>query len=113
MRRGWRAARRRSASASCACAQVLQGALAARRRCAARGVARADLGAVGRLRCLLSSDVKHARAFFTAIAEQSASGNWHGADDLQILMTQLFAAPEAGDNPVQIMTIHHAKGLPI
>ena len=57
------------------------------------------------------SDVKHARAFFTAVAERSANGNWHGPDDLEILMQQLFAAPDATDNPVQIMTIHHAKGL--
>jgi ATP-dependent exoDNAse (exonuclease V) beta subunit len=57
------------------------------------------------------SDVKHARAFFGAIAERSASGDWHGPDALQLLMQELFAAPDAADNPVQIMTIHHAKGL--
>jgi len=57
------------------------------------------------------TDVKHARAFFTAIAERTASGNWRGPDDLEILMQQLFAASDAADNPVQIMTIHHAKGL--
>jgi ATP-dependent exoDNAse (exonuclease V) beta subunit len=57
------------------------------------------------------ADVKHARAFFTAIAERTANGNWDGPGDLEILMQQLFAAPDAADNPVQIMTIHHAKGL--
>jgi len=57
------------------------------------------------------AEVNYARAFFTAIAERAANGNWHGPEDLEILMKQLFAVPDAGDNPVQIMTIHHAKGL--
>ena len=56
-------------------------------------------------------EVNYARAFFTALAERTANGNWHGPADLEILMKQLFAAPRAGANPVQIMTIHHAKGL--
>jgi len=90
---------------------VLQGALAARGDAPPAEWLERTWVQLGGCDAYSSSDVKHARAFFTAIAEQSASGNWHGADDLQILMTQLFAAPEAGDNPVQIMTIHHAKGL--
>lgn len=53
-----------------------------------------------------------ARAFFTAIAERAASGNWHGPKDLDILLKELYAAAQAASaNPVQIMTIHHAKGL--
>ena len=90
---------------------VLQGALAARADAPLAEWLERTWVQLGGCDAYSFADVKHARAFFTAIAEQSANGNWHGADDLQILMTQLFAAPEAGDNPVQIMTIHHAKGL--
>ena len=90
---------------------VLQGALAARADVPLAEWLERTWVQLGGCDAYSFADVKHARAFFTAIAEQSANGNWHGADDLQILMTQLFAAPEAGDNPVQIMTIHHAKGL--
>ena len=90
---------------------VLRGALAARSDAPLAEWLERTWVQLGGCDAYSSSDVKHARAFFTAIAEQTANGNWHGADDLQILMTQLFAAPEAGDNPVQIMTIHHAKGL--
>jgi len=58
------------------------------------------------------AELNYARAFFTAIAEQAANGNWHGPDDLGVLLRQLFAtAEDTRDNPVQIMTIHHAKGL--
>jgi ATP-dependent helicase/nuclease subunit A len=57
------------------------------------------------------AELNHARAFFTAIAEQAASGNWHGPEDLGVLLRQLFATEDTHDNPVQIMTIHHAKGL--
>jgi ATP-dependent exoDNAse (exonuclease V) beta subunit len=90
---------------------VLQGALAARGEAPlAEWLERTwvQLGGCDAYSC---EDVQHARAFFTTIAGEAANGNWHGADDLQILMTQLFAAPDAGDGPVQIMTIHHAKGL--
>jgi len=58
------------------------------------------------------AEVNYARAFFTAIAEQSANGNWHGPEDLGALLRQLYAtSADSSDNPVQIMTIHHAKGL--
>jgi ATP-dependent helicase/nuclease subunit A len=59
-----------------------------------------------------AAEVNYARAFFTALAERSANGNWRGPEDLGNLMKQLFAPAHATDgNPVQIMTIHHAKGL--
>lgn len=59
-----------------------------------------------------AAQLGHARAFFDALTERVASGAWRGPQDLEILLRQLFApAQDAGDNPVQIMTIHHAKGL--
>jgi len=90
---------------------VLQGALAARGQAPlAEWLERTwvQLGGCDAYSC---ADVKHARAFFAAIAERTANGNWQGPGDLEMLMQQLFAAPDAADNPVQIMTIHHAKGL--
>lgn len=57
-------------------------------------------------------ELTYARAFFTAIAERAASGNWRGPKDLDALMKNLYADSQAVSlNPVQIMTIHHAKGL--
>jgi ATP-dependent exoDNAse (exonuclease V) beta subunit len=59
-----------------------------------------------------AADLPHARVFFNALAEAAASGEWRGPDDLQPLLAALYAQPAAtGDNPVQVMTIHRAKGL--
>jgi ATP-dependent helicase/nuclease subunit A len=90
---------------------VLQGALATRGQAPLAEWLERTWVQLGGCDAYSMVDVKHARAFFTAIAERTASGYWHGPDDLEILMQQLFAAPDASDNPVQIMTIHHAKGL--
>jgi ATP-dependent helicase/nuclease subunit A len=58
------------------------------------------------------TELAYARAFFTALAERAASGNWRGPNDLPELMKHLYGEPQSTDpNPVQIMTIHHAKGL--
>lgn len=58
------------------------------------------------------AQLAYARAFFTALAERAASGNWRGPDDLPALMRHLYAEPHSSaENPVQIMTIHNAKGL--
>ena len=57
-------------------------------------------------------ELRHARAFFAALADRAASGEWNGPKDLDSLLGELFAEPEASTaNPVQIMTIHRAKGL--
>jgi ATP-dependent helicase/nuclease subunit A len=57
-------------------------------------------------------ELAHARTFFTALAERAASGNWRGPNDLPALMLHLYAEPQSErPNPVQIMTIHQAKGL--
>ncbi len=56
--------------------------------------------------------LQHARAFFTALAERGASLGRDGAVALEELLADLYAEPHAqGPNPVQILTIHHAKGL--
>jgi len=57
-------------------------------------------------------DLIHARAFFAAVADFAARGEWHGPQDIDALVADLFAEPRAATaNPVQVMTIHRAKGL--
>jgi ATP-dependent helicase/nuclease subunit A len=57
-------------------------------------------------------ELRHARAFLAALSDRAASGEWNGPKDLDSLLGELFAQPEAATlNPVQIMTIHRAKGL--
>jgi ATP-dependent helicase/nuclease subunit A len=57
-------------------------------------------------------DLADARAFLDALALRVAAGDWTGPRDLEELLAGLHSAagPRAG-NPVQIMTIHRAKGL--
>jgi len=58
------------------------------------------------------ADLEDARVFLTALAEQSANGTWEGPEDFAALLENLYSTPSAsGTNPVQIMTIHRAKGL--
>ena len=57
-------------------------------------------------------ELRHARAFLAALSDRAASGEWNGPKDLDSLLGELFAQPDAATpNPVQIMTIHRAKGL--
>jgi ATP-dependent helicase/nuclease subunit A len=57
-------------------------------------------------------DLRHARAFLAALSDRAASGEWNGPKDLGSLLGDLYAQPQAStSNPVQIMTIHRAKGL--
>lgn len=57
-------------------------------------------------------DLRHGRAFLDALSDRAASGEWSGPNDLGSLLGELFAQPQASTpNPVQIMTIHRAKGL--
>jgi ATP-dependent helicase/nuclease subunit A len=59
-----------------------------------------------------AKDMRHARAFLNALSDRAASGEWGGPKDLDSLLAELFAQPQAStSNPVQIMTIHRAKGL--
>jgi ATP-dependent exoDNAse (exonuclease V) beta subunit len=56
-------------------------------------------------------ELADARAFFAALAVRAAAGEWRGPEDLAALLEHLYSAPAAGSNPVQVMTIHRAKGL--
>jgi ATP-dependent exoDNAse (exonuclease V) beta subunit len=56
-------------------------------------------------------ELPDARAFFAALAERTAAFGWRGPEDLEPLLEHLYSAPVAGENPVQVMTIHRAKGL--
>src|SRR5580658_3810034 len=56
-------------------------------------------------------ELEDARAFFAALAERAARAEWRGPEDLPALLAGLYSAPRAGANPVQVMTIHRAKGL--
>jgi len=57
-------------------------------------------------------DLRHARAFLAALSERVAGGEWSGPQDLDSLLGDLFAQPQTtASNPVQLMTIHRAKGL--
>jgi ATP-dependent exoDNAse (exonuclease V) beta subunit len=57
-------------------------------------------------------DLAHARAFFAAIGNFVARGEWRGTQDIDAIVADLFAEPRATSaNPVQVMTIHRAKGL--
>ncbi len=57
-------------------------------------------------------ELRHARALLAALSERVAAGEWRGPPDLESLLADLFAEPGSGStNPVEIMTIHRAKGL--
>jgi ATP-dependent helicase/nuclease subunit A len=57
-------------------------------------------------------ELRHARAFLSALSERVAAGEWSGPQDLDSLLGDLFAQPQmSASNPVQLMTIHRAKGL--
>ncbi|HEY1491880.1 MAG TPA: UvrD-helicase domain-containing protein, partial [Steroidobacteraceae bacterium] len=58
------------------------------------------------------ADLVDARTFLAALAERAARGEWRGPEDFPSLLGRLFSSggPTA-DAPVQVMTIHRAKGL--
>ena len=57
-------------------------------------------------------ELRHARAFFDALSERTASGEWSGIGTLSSVLANLYAQPRARTAaPVQVMTIHGAKGL--
>ena len=58
-----------------------------------------------------AQELEDARAFFAALAERAAASEWRGPGDLTALLEHLFSVAPAGENPVQVMTIHRAKGL--
>jgi ATP-dependent helicase/nuclease subunit A len=56
-------------------------------------------------------ELPDARAFFAALAARAAAFEWQGPEDFTALLEHLYSAPQSGENPVQVMTIHRAKGL--
>ena len=60
-----------------------------------------------------ASQLRHARALLTNLSDRAAAGEWSGTADFEALLAELFAQPQSdpGSNPVQVMTIHRAKGL--
>ena len=56
-------------------------------------------------------ELADARAFFAALATWASTQGWRGPEDLEGVLQNLFSAPVGGENPVQVMTIHRAKGL--
>ncbi len=56
--------------------------------------------------------LQHARAYFTAVSERASAVEREGAGALEELLATLYAEPRArSEQAVQILTIHHAKGL--
>jgi ATP-dependent exoDNAse (exonuclease V) beta subunit len=59
-----------------------------------------------------AAELADARTFFSALAERAARGEWRGPEDFPLLLGRLFSTGiPAGEAPVQVMTIHRAKGL--
>ena len=58
-----------------------------------------------------AEELGDARAFFAALAERATAHEWRGPEDIRALLENLYSTPPAGENPVQVMTIHRAKGL--
>lgn len=59
-----------------------------------------------------AEELRHARAFFDALSERTASGEWTGIATLDSVLGNLYAQPQARTAaPVQVLTIHGAKGL--
>ncbi|HEY7888486.1 MAG TPA: UvrD-helicase domain-containing protein [Steroidobacteraceae bacterium] len=68
-----------------------------------------DLGAAD---AYPAEELRHARAFFDAVSERTASGEWSGIGTLDSVLANLYAQPQARTAaPVQVLTIHGAKGL--
>jgi ATP-dependent helicase/nuclease subunit A len=68
--------------------------------------------ALGAVDAYPAAELRHARAFFDALSECTASGEWHGIATLDSVLADLYAQPRARTlQPVQVLTIHGAKGL--
>ena len=92
---------------------ALAAALAERDRpSSSRWVESTWLSLGGPAACASDADLHHAQAFLRALARWAAEPHWTGPLALGELLDQLYAAQFASPaDAVQIMTIHHAKGL--
>jgi ATP-dependent exoDNAse (exonuclease V) beta subunit len=78
----------------------------------ARRIESAWLRLGGPAACAQEQDLVHARAFFDALAQWSQEPDWTGPQQLPQRLKGLYATHDAQiGHAVQIMTIHHAKGL--
>ena len=55
--------------------------------------------------------IDDARRFLDTFAAEIAAGEWRSPDDFDAMLDGLYAASEAANDAVQVMTIHRAKGL--
>jgi ATP-dependent helicase/nuclease subunit A len=91
---------------------VMQVALARRGAGPAADWLEAAWVALGGPDCCAPSELSDARAFLAGLAEREATFEWRGPHDFAALLAHLHSAPvAAAPNPVQVMTIHRAKGL--
>ena len=68
--------------------------------------------ALGAVDAYPAAELRHARAFLDALSECTASGEWQGIATLDSVLADLYAQPRARTaQPVQVLTIHGAKGL--
>ncbi|MBV9726991.1 MAG: UvrD-helicase domain-containing protein [Gammaproteobacteria bacterium] len=56
-------------------------------------------------------ELEDGRSFFAALAARCAALEWRDPRDFAALLDHLYSAPRGGENPVQVMTVHRAKGL--
>jgi ATP-dependent exoDNAse (exonuclease V) beta subunit len=78
----------------------------------ARRIESAWLRLGGPAACAQEQDLIHAQAFFEALAKWSQEPDWTGPQQLPQRLQRLYATHESqAGQAVQIMTIHHAKGL--
>lgn len=92
--------------------EVMQVALARRGLRPAADWLEAAWMSLGGPDCCLPAELADARAFLAALAERESVFEWRGPADFPALLAHLHSAPgAAAPNPVQVMTIHRAKGL--
>ncbi len=92
--------------------EVLAAALARRGREAPADWLETTWMRLGAADAYSSEELEDARAFFGALAERAAAGVWRDPNDFPALLADLFSAARGPSaHPVQIMTIHRAKGL--
>jgi ATP-dependent helicase/nuclease subunit A len=90
---------------------VLTAALAARPLASPADWVEATWMRLGGSDACSAQELGDARAFLAALAARTAAGEWRGPEDLPALLENLCSAADAGADPVQVMTIHRAKGL--
>jgi ATP-dependent exoDNAse (exonuclease V) beta subunit len=92
--------------------QVLQEGIARRDRAPLADWLEGVWIALGAADAYPAAELRHARAFFDALSERTASGEWRGITTLAAVLADLYAQPRARTlQPVQVLTIHGAKGL--